>query len=355
MVNILVSGSGIAGTVLAYWLRERGHTPTVVEKAAAPRRGGQAVDIRGVALEVAERMGVRDRAHELRTRLRGMSMVDGDGKELMRTTETTISGGPLDSPDIEIMREDLMTILLETTMGVEYRYGDSIAAVDGGRVRFESGREEVYDHVVGADGLHSNVRRLVFGEQELEHLGMYVSIFTTDNFLGLDRWQTWYREGEAGCGIYSVPGNERMLVNLGFGGPERVEYDHRDVQAQRRLVAERCAGMRWEGPRLIKAMWESDDFYFDAAAQVHLDRWTRDGVSLVGDAGYCASLLSGQGTSLAMVGAYVLAEELSSGTAERYEERMRPFVALNQALAKENPGGPASEESVARAANAITL
>lgn len=361
-MRVLVSGAGIGGPTLAHLLRGHGHEATVVERAAAPRAGGQAVDIRGAALEVARRMGILEQARAHKTDMQGMSMVDGDGQEIMRNTESTISGGRIDNDDIELMREDLTRIVMEATAGVDYLFGDSIAAIDqdehGVRVRFDSGRTGDYDYVIGADGLHSNTRRLVFGEQHLEHLGMYVAIFTADNFLGLDRWQTWYREGDAGCAVYSVPGNAQMRVNLGFGSETRVEYDHRDLAAQKRLVAERCAGMRWEGPRLLKAMWEADDFYFDAAAQVHLDTWSRGRVALLGDAGYCASLLSGQGTSLALVGAYVLAEELAGqeeGAFERYERRMRPFVALNQALAKENPGQGASEESVARAASAITL
>jgi 2-polyprenyl-6-methoxyphenol hydroxylase-like FAD-dependent oxidoreductase len=179
-----------------------------------------------------------------------------------------------------------------------------------------------------------------------------------ENFLGLEDWQVWFRDGDLGGGIYPARQNTELRVNLGFMS-EAITVDHRDLDAQRRLLAERFAGARWEVPRLLDGMWKAPDFYFDAMAQIKLDSWARGRVALLGDAGYCASPLSGQGTSLAFVGAYVLAAELAAGdhvTAfAAYERRMRPFVAANQALATENPGGPASEESIERAKQAISL
>ncbi|WP_327104057.1 FAD-dependent monooxygenase [Nonomuraea glycinis] len=362
-MKVLVSGASVGGPVLAYWLRERGFEVTLVERAPAPRLGGQAVDIRGAALTVADRMGILERATALRTTMRGMSMVDGDGQEIMRSTEETVSGGRFDSPDIEILRDDL-TALVTAAAGATYRYGDSIAELtqdeQGVDVTFESGGRGRYDFVVGADGLHSNVRGLVFGDESrfLRHLGMYVAIFTAPNFLDLDHWQTWHRDGDAGFGLFSDRDPSVMRVNLGFAaGP--IDYDHHDVDQQRRLVREHCAKLRWEAPRLIEAMDKADDFYFDAMAQVEMERWSKGRVALVGDAGYCASPMSGQGTSLAMVGAYVLADELGrepAGAFDRYERRLRPFVALNQALALEQQEGQgAAPENVQRAANAITL
>ncbi|NUW38209.1 FAD-dependent monooxygenase [Nonomuraea sp. SMC257] len=364
MSSVLVSGAGIGGPVLAHWLTRHGFDVTIVERAAAPRRGGQAVDLRGAAVTVAERMGILEQVLAKRTQMLGMSMVDRDGNETMRTTEHTISAGRLDGDDVEIMREDLVAIVAAAAGGAQTIYGDSISALeqdaDGVDVTFERGGRRRFDYVVGADGLHSNVRALAFGEESrfVRHLGMYVSIYSAPNFLDLDRWQIWHREGDAGYGVYSAPGNATIRVNAGFGAEQPIAFDHRDVEAQKRLVEEHCSALGWETPRLMKAMWEADDFYFDAAAQIHMDHWSTGRVTLLGDAGYCASLFSGQGTSLAMVGAYVLAQELGAdrrGAFDRYEERMRTFVRLNQELATENPGGAASEESVRRAATAISL
>ncbi|MGY0062613.1 FAD-dependent monooxygenase [Streptomyces sp. LZ34] len=144
-------------------------------------------------------------------------------------------------------------------------------------------------------------------------------------------------------------------------GPQEQRVDHRDIEGQKRALADRMTAVRWEAPRMLKAMWEASDFYSDAMAQIRMERWSRGRVALLGDAGYCASPLSGQGTSLALVGAYVLADALGRADGDHragfaaYERRMRPFVELNQALATENPGGPASEESVERAKAAISL
>ncbi|MFG1942758.1 FAD-dependent monooxygenase [Nonomuraea sp. NPDC048826] len=366
MTTVLISGSGVAGPALAYWLRHHGIRATVVERAPALRPGGQAVDVRGVALDVVDRMGLLAPLREVRTQMRGMVMLDGDGNEIMRSTEHAISSGRLDSDDVEVLREDLTGLLYDRTKeDVEYLFDDSITALeqdeDGVRVTFGRSAPRTFDLVVGADGLHSTVRRLAFGPEErfVHHLGTYLSIFTAENFLALDNWQVWIREGQAGGGIYPVRDNTELRVNLGFeSGP--LPYDHRDLDAQRRLVAERCGGLRWEVPKLLEAMTTAPDFYFDAMAQVRMDTWSHGRVTLLGDAGYCASPLSGQGTSLALVGAYVLAAELAAApdhttALSRYEERMRPFATLNQALATENPGGPAAEESIDRAKNAITL
>ncbi|MFG3700337.1 FAD-dependent monooxygenase [Micromonospora sp. NPDC047620] len=366
MKRVLISGASVAGPAVAYWLHRYGFAVTIVERAPALRAGGQAIDIRGVALDVVDRMGLLAPLRQVRTHVRGMSMVDGDGNELMRSTEHAISSGRLDSDDIEVLREDLTTLLYDRTNAtVEYLFGDSIATLEqddrGVRVTFERGAPRTFDLVIGADGLHSTVRRLAFGPeaQFVHHLGTYLSVYTK-NFLGLEDWQVWFREGDLGGGIYPARHNTELRVNLGFmAGP--IAYGHRDLDAQRRLLAERFAGMRWEVPKLLEGMWKASDFYFDAMAQIKLDSWSRGRVTLLGDAGYCASPLSGQGTSLALVGAYLLAAELAAAEGDdaaalaRYERRMRPFVTINQALATENPGGPASEESVDHAKRAISL
>ncbi|GAA4905104.1 FAD-dependent monooxygenase [Streptomyces coeruleoprunus] len=370
MKTALISGGGIAGSALAHWLRRNGYAPTVVERAPGPRRGGQAIDVRGVALDVLARMGLLDEARELRTHMRGMSVLDADGTEVHRSTEYAFSSGRLDGEDIELMREDLVRLLHRATRdGVEYVFGDSVTALaetadgDGVRVEFGSGASRTFDLVVGADGLHSGVRRLAFGPEErfTRHLGQYLSVFTAENFLGLEDWQVWLRDGAAGFAAMSVPGNEELRIAFGFESAP-LEGDHRDGEWLREMIVERMGTLRWpETPRMVKAAREAPDFFCDAMAQIHLDRWSRGRVTLVGDAGYCASPLSGQGTSLALVGAYVLADALgrAGGDQEaglaRYEERMRPYVGLNQALAQTDRKGPAPEEEVDRAKNAIAL
>ncbi|MFD6281377.1 FAD-dependent monooxygenase [Streptomyces sp. NPDC060209] len=364
MRSVLISGGGIAGPALAYWLRRHGFAVTVVERGPGLRPGGQAVDVRGVALDVIERMGLLEPARRVRTRMRGMSVIDPEGKEIERSTEATFSSGRLDSDDIELLREDLVRLVYERTRGdVEYLFGDTLTALDEGgdgvRVDFARAESRTFDLVIGADGLHSTVRRLAFGPEErfVHHLGSYLSVFSADNFLALEDWQVWLRDGDIGFGIMPVRDNTELRVAFGFeSGPLSLDAD-----ALRRNITERLAALRWEGSRLAEAALRAPDFYCDAMAQIRMDRWSHGRVALLGDAGYCPSPLSGQGTSLALVGAHVLADALAQAPGDhaaayaRYEGRMRDFVALNQSLATENPGGPAAEASVAHAKNALSL
>jgi 2-polyprenyl-6-methoxyphenol hydroxylase-like FAD-dependent oxidoreductase len=374
MTTVLISGASVAGPALALNLRASGFDVTVVERAPALRPGGHAVDVRGVALDVADRMGILPELQAMRTRMRGMSMLDAEGTELFRSEEYAVSSGRLDSPDLEVLREDLTGLLHARTVaaGVEYVFNDTITALtatdDGVRVEFEHGASRRFDlvvgadglHLVGADGLHSATRRLAFGPEEefVHHLGVYVAVFTMANILDLDEWQVWVQAPGAGGGIYPARGNTELRVNLGFESAP-IEGFHRDREAQRAELARRYAGLGWEFPRLIEGALAAPDFYCDAMAQVRMDRWTRGRVTLLGDAGYCASPLSGQGTSLALVGAWVLAEELGRATVDEalaaYETRMRPFVQLNQALVQNEPGSPESEAAIEHAKSAFAL
>ncbi|SDE31701.1 FAD-dependent monooxygenase [Glycomyces harbinensis] len=343
MTTVLISGASVAGTALAYWLREQGLTPVVVERAPRLRPGGQAVDVRGAALTVLRRMGLEGRARELENHTGGMNMLDAEGNEVFRSEEFALSSGDIGSEDIEILREDLVEIVYERTEGVEYLFGDSIAAIrqegDGVTVEFEHAAPRRFDLVVGADGLHSNTRRLAFGpeSQFIHHLGTYLGVFSQENYLGLDKWQTWFNDGAVGGTVMTVRHNAELRIFLGFGSEEPIDYDYRDVEAQKRLIADHVTGLGWEVPGFIERMWGAEDFYFDAMAQIRMDAWSAGRVGLVGDAAHCAAPLSGQGTSLALVGAYILALELGrTGHEEafaRYEARMRPFVEGNQALA----------------------
>ncbi|MEV0677580.1 FAD-dependent monooxygenase [Actinosynnema sp. NPDC050436] len=366
--TVLISGAGVAGLTAAHWLHRHGYAPTVVERAPALRPGGQAVDVRGVALDVLDRMDLLAGARRLRTTTRGMSMLDAEGTEQWRSTELTLSAGRLDSDDVEVLRDDLTALLHSSAQdGVEYLFGDAVTALDqdddGVRVTFRDAAPRTFDLVVGADGLHSAVRRLAFGPEErfVHHLGSYVGVFSTDNFLGLDDWQVWVHDDSrtASYCLYPARANTELRATLGFAA-DPLDHDRHDVGRQKALLAERLGGLGWETPKVLDALRAAPDFYFDAMAQVRMDAWWHGRVVLVGDAAHCPSPLSGQGSSLALVGAYVLADELARSddhraALARYDARMRPFVAVNQALATENPGQGASEESMERAKHAISL
>jgi 2-polyprenyl-6-methoxyphenol hydroxylase-like FAD-dependent oxidoreductase len=339
--RVLISGASVAGPALAFWLHRHGFTPTVVERAPELRDGGYAVDFRGASLRVLERMGLLAQVEAAATRMGEVTYVDGDDRPLVVTPASFQSG------ELEILRGDLSRILYDATKDdVEYVFGDSITGVTehgaGVTVTFEHGAPREFDLVVGADGLHSNVRSLVFGDESRyrRDLGYHVSIFTVPNHLGLDHVGRFYNEPNRTIGVYSARDNTEAKALFWFGSPP-LDYDHRDVEQQRRIVEETFGGAGWETSTLLKAMREAPDFYFDSASQIVLDSYSRGRVALVGDAAYCAAPLSGMGTSLAIVGAYVLAGELAAADDHvkafgAYEAEMRGFVDACQKLAQGN-------------------
>ncbi|MFD8087053.1 FAD-dependent monooxygenase [Kitasatospora sp. NPDC059722] len=344
--NVLISGAGIAGTALAYWLRRHGFTPTVVERASGIREGGYKVDIRGAALEVVRRMGVLDEIRRLRTDVREGSVVDATGKRVASMDGDTFGGRV--HGDAEILRGDLNRILCELTENdVEYLFDDSIASLtdgpDGVKVTFDSGRTQVFDLVLGADGLHSRTRDLAFGPENryVRDLGHYISIFSVPNRLDLDREELTYVGAGRTVLTYSTARDTGAKAMFLFAS-EPLTYDHRDRAEQQRLLASAYAGEGWEVPGLLEGMASAPDFYFDSLSQVHMDRWSQGRVALLGDAACCASPASGQGTGLALVAAYVLAGELAAAGGayeagfEGYERQVRPFAEQNQKLGPAN-------------------
>jgi 2-polyprenyl-6-methoxyphenol hydroxylase-like FAD-dependent oxidoreductase len=367
MPSVLISGASIAGPTLAYWLHRAGCTVTVVERAPAPRIGGQAIDVRGPAMTVLDRMGLLDRARAMRTRHKGMSMLDIDGREISRTEERTISGGRFDSGDIEVLRDDLAGLLLDASRNeAEHIFGDTITALEpdegGVAVRFQTTLPRRFDLVFGADGLHSDVRQLAFGEegQFLAPLGIGLAIYTTPNVLGLRDWEIAFRDATSGYVIYPARDNTELRVNLGFG-MQLDEYQRGDTAAQKAMIAERCAHLGGDIPRVLDALKDVQDFYFGPLAQVRMPHWCTGRIGLVGDAGYCPSPFAGQGTSLALIGAFVLGRELARAGVDhvaafaRYEARMRPFVLMNQDMVDVQRQTPIPDDVFDRAKRGIVI
>lgn len=371
MTEVLISGASVAGMTTAYWLTQQGCSVTVVERCLGLRRGGQAIDVRGPALTVLERMSLRAAADHLRTRIRGASVVDRDGNELSQDTESTPTGGPIDSPDIELLRDDLIELLYDATkLNVEYVFYDGIASLDDDgtsvAVTLDRGDVRRFDLVIGADGLHSNVRGLVFGpeEQFIERLGTHAAIFTVPNFLDLDHWQMWHYGDNSMAGVYSARSNTEARAMLGFMDPD-LRIDYRDTEAQFAELERRMADDGWVRPQLLEYMRDASDFYFDEMSQIKMDRWSKGRVALVGDAGYCCSPLSGQGTSVALLGAYILAGELKAASQDgvidyelgfiNYYNAFHDYVLRNQWLVVDNiPGGaPIPQEVFDRIVNSI--
>ncbi|AEV87431.1 FAD-dependent oxidoreductase [Actinoplanes sp. SE50] len=345
--RVLISGAGIGGPALAFWLFQRGFEVTVVERASTVREGGYKVDVRGSATAVLRKMGLLDAAKAADTGMQQITYVKPDGSPIAKLPADLLMGRRGD--DLEIMRWDLSKILYEATEDrVEYVFGDAIASLadgpDGVDVTFEHGAPRRFDYVVGADGLHSATRRLVLGETPLTFLGAYISIFSVPNDLGVTREEVFYSRPGRLIFAYAMEPGQPARVGMVFASPER-RYDHRDPAAQKAMVREAFAGQGWRSDEFLAAMETAPDFYFDSMSQVELPSWSSGRVVLLGDAAHCPSPASGQGTSLALVGAYVLGRHLGEpeGLAA-YEREMRTYVEKNLAFGRKMvkdmvPGG----------------
>ncbi len=348
-MDVLISGASVAGPALAHWLSRTGHRVTVVERAPALRDGGYAVDFRGAAhLTVLERMGLLAEIRRHATNMGAMRYVDATGRTLATMPADIFSG------DVEILRGDLSRILYDHTKDqVEYVFGDSIAGIaqDGNQVTvtFDRAAPRTFDLVVGADGVHSTVRALVFGDEARfgHDLGLHSAVFTTANHLGLDHAGLLHSTPGRTAGVYSARDNTEAKAVFFFASsllPERPPAPARppgpeqptpDLDGQKKLLADVYADSGWEVPRLLREMWPAPDFYFDGSRQIRLDRWSAGRVVLLGDAAWAAGP-GGNGTGSAIVGAYVLAGELHGAGADhrvafsRYEQRLRDYVAGNQ-------------------------
>lgn len=348
MTTVLISGASVAGATLAHWLHRYGFDVTLVERAAAPREGGYAVDVRGPALGVLARMGVESAVRSFNCDTLGTSFLAASGK---RAASMPRGFGVIDPDDIEIMRGDLVRVLYATTARqLNYQFADSITAIeqrtDRVCVSFEHAQPRSFDLVIGADGLHSNVRQHCFGDemQFIHHLGSYMAIFTMPNQLGLDRWQYVFNEPRRVVSVKSTTGNRELKVTVFFAA-SRADYDHRDIALQKRWTATAFANSGWELPLLMRAMHDASDFYFDSTSQVRMPHWSQGRVALVGDAAACPSPLAGQGSSMALVGAYVLAGELAAARGDHaaafanYERLTRGFMEQNQRVSRDLAAG----------------
>jgi 2-polyprenyl-6-methoxyphenol hydroxylase-like FAD-dependent oxidoreductase len=340
-MRVLISGAGIAGLTVAYWLRRYGFAPTIVERAPSSLTGGYKIDVRGTALQVLRRMGIHDAVIAASTDMQGALLVDKDGKVVNKMSGDEF--GHRVGEDLEIVRGTLCQILMDRISDAEFIFGDSIQAIsqssDRVRIEFTKNSPREFDLAIGADGLHSNVRRIVFGDESsfVRDLGLYLCVYTVPNYLNLDRLEMQYSELGRVAAIWSSRGDANAKACFGFAAPS-VHINLRDRAQQQQVLTNVYAGIGWEIPRLLEMMPSAPDVYFDVAAQICMTHWSQGRVVLVGDAGYCASPMSGQGTSLALIGAYVLAGELAAASGayqtafHQYEKEMRPFVMLNQAL-----------------------
>ena len=330
--NVLISGAGVAGTTLAYWLSRQGFRPTVVERSQGQRSSGNPVDVRGPALPVAEAMGVLPRLREVATFTTRLRLLMGDGRQVATVRMPATRG-----QDVEVPRADLAAVLLDAARDdVEYLFDDTITALDqdddGVDVTFDRAAPRRFDLVVGADGLHSAVRRLAFGpeQQFVRPTGIFVA--TTPLGEPVDHPEEILLHNSPGRLASIHPGRDKAMAAFIFRGGA-IDVDYRDMDQHKRVVADAYAGIGWRVPHLLKRMHDSEDLFFDAVSLVDLPTWSRGRVAVLGDAASCVSLL-GDGSSLAIAGAHTLAtalnENVHTTAFARYEAEHRTLVAPKQ-------------------------
>jgi 2-polyprenyl-6-methoxyphenol hydroxylase-like FAD-dependent oxidoreductase len=344
-VKVLVSGASMAGLSAGYWFARLGHEVTVVERSDGLRPGGAPIDVRGRALGTAERMGILAKIDAEKVIVtQPMPVLDAAGAQVATLDLRWFANET--EQDIEITRDRLNRILRDAIPSdVEFRFKTSIASITesagGANVAFADGRQGRYDLVVGADGLHSNVRRLAFGPERnyVRHFGYYVAL------VDLPQGKPWERA------MLNIPGLTIAVRDAGDGpqammlaASRELDYDYRDLDQQRRMIGEFLSRVdAWQVPALHAAFADpaAKGFYFDSVSQTHMPSWIKGHVAVIGDAGHCAALLSGMGTTLAMVAAETLANTWTEygGNAEAasppYHERLRPYVEQCQAFAHE--------------------
>jgi len=344
--RILVSGASIVGPALAYWLSRQGMDVTVVEKAAAFRDGGQTIDVRGAGRVVVQRMGLEEQIRANTTQEQGIAFVDKHNRTRAFIGVDAFEGdGPI--AELEILRGELAKLLIRHSQDrVTYRFGDSIAAIedDGERVhvRFEQGGEQVYDLVIVAEGIGSATRNRVFGDAvQRRPLNLYTAYFTVPREPSDGQVMRWYNipGGRCVCLRPDNLGTTRAFLSF-QQAPNGYEKLPRDEQIG--LLKTLFADVGWETPRVLAALERTPDLYLDAVGQVKMPRWSKGRIALVGDAAYCASPISGMGTSLGLCGAYVLAGELGRHADHieafaAYEKLMRPYVAQAQGVPRFAP------------------
>ncbi|MCX7124597.1 MAG: FAD-dependent monooxygenase [Gammaproteobacteria bacterium] len=312
-------GASIAGPALCYWLKKFGFSPTLIEKNTQLRQGGFPIDVHGIAVDVVKKMGIYQKIVDKRRQLKSQCYIDVNGNTLSKSENEAV--GFYQGDEIEILRGNLAEILMQRISEIPCYFNQTVDNIvqhaESVEVIFKDGAVEHFDFVIGADGVHSSVRKIVFTPEEYDlfDLGSYISVFSVPNFLNLDHGEMIFERHQKLIHVSSDKNPNTAVAGFMFRSDEKLN-DARDEKEQKYFLKKTLRDLGWKTNELLHAMKNCDDFYFDSIVQVKMKSWTKGRVALVGDAGYCPSPLSGQGTSLALVGAYILAGELKAASGE---------------------------------------
>jgi 2-polyprenyl-6-methoxyphenol hydroxylase-like FAD-dependent oxidoreductase len=342
--KILISGASIAGPTLAFWLNRFGFSATIVERADSLRLGGQNIDIRGAAQKIAQLMGMEDEIRAADTGELGVRFVDENEST---KAELPKGGSNIGTSELEILRGDLAQILYNHTKNdVEYLFDNQIVSLnefeEGVKVTFQKGEDRDFDLVICADGIRSRTRSLIFGDEPVvRFLNLYMCYFTIPKIPSDSRWARWYNATNSRV-IFIRPDNVGTTRASFSFLSEPKGYEKLTLAEQKAILKQKFGDAGWEATRILTALDNDTEIYFDGISQVIAPNWSKGRCAMTGDAAFCPSPLSGMGASLSMVGAYILAGELSRHSDYKdafaaYEKLLRPYV--NQ-IQKLPPGVP---------------
>jgi 2-polyprenyl-6-methoxyphenol hydroxylase-like FAD-dependent oxidoreductase len=342
--KILISGASIAGPTLAFWLNRFGFTTTIVERNDSLRLGGQNIDIKGAAQQIAQLMGIEDEIRAADTGELGVRFVD---KNEITKAELPKGESEIGTSELEILRGDLAQILYNHTKDdTEYLFGNQTVSLDefenGIKVSFQNGEERTFDLVICADGIRSRTRFLIFGDEPVvRFLNLYISYFTIPKTPSDSRWARWYNA--TGSRVIFIRPDNVGTARASFSFlSEPKGYEQKSLAEQKEILKQKFADAGWEATRILATLDNDTEIYFDGISQVIAPNWSKGRCAMTGDAAFCPSPLSGMGASLSMVGAYILAGELSRHSDYKqafagYEKLLRPYVNEIQKLP---PGVP---------------
>lgn len=343
--HILISGAGIAGTTLAFWLKKFGFNPTIIEVSPKLREGGYAIDFMGAGYDVAEKMGIADELKKVDIDFSKLTFVDKNNKEKGSMNYQKIKEF-LNGRAFTLLRSDLASVIFnKLDKDIQVIFGNTINNVEQNDekviVSLQNGTKQSFDLLIGADGLHSNVRNLAFGKETQfeKYYGYYTSSYTINNFSIGGNAFSMYNVPFKQVAIYSNKENQTTTFFI-FTSPRKLSYQHHDIEKQKQILKTEFENSGWKCSQLLSGIDSTTDFYFDSISQIKMKCWSKGRVTLVGDACYCPSLLSGKGSTLAMAGAYILAGELKQANGnyqeafKQYEIIFKPFMEKKQKAAQ---------------------